>query len=79
MIEALRPLQHIRTYVPLTKYAVSSPNSDAAALTSAMAASMSGVTTSLLDMRSRADDDADAAARRGWTNAAANDDDDDDE
>jgi hypothetical protein len=47
-----------------------------------MAASMSGVTTSLLDMR-RGDAYADgakaAAPRGGWTNAAANDDDDDDD
>jgi hypothetical protein len=52
---------------PLAKYAVSSPNSAAAARTSTMAASISGVMTSLFDSWSMDDDDD---GPRAWkTNA----------
>ena len=74
-----RDLSSSTSDVPFAKYAVSSPNAAAAALTSAMAASMSGVMTSLFDMRRADADGGAAAARRGWTNAAANDGDDVDE
>ena len=52
---------------PLAKYAVSSPNSAAAARTSTMAASISGVMTSLFDIWSADDNELGPRVRK--TNA----------